>query len=69
LIEVKTSTAFKPYYAYDLAIQRHALEGAGIDVGRINLMHLNRDYVYDGRKYDVSELFVVVEHTPEEGVA
>lgn len=32
-------------------------------------MHLNRDYVYDGKEYDVSELFVVVEHRQQDGVA
>jgi predicted RecB family nuclease len=69
LIEVKSATKFKPYYAYDLAIQRHVLEGAGIDLGRVNLMHLNRDYVYDGKEYDVSDLFVVVEHKPQEGIS
>jgi predicted RecB family nuclease len=69
LTEVKSATEFKPYYAYDLAIQRHVLKGAGFDVTRVNLMHLNRDYVYDGKDYDVSDLFVVLEQRREDGIA
>jgi predicted RecB family nuclease len=60
LIEVKSSTEVKPYYAYDLAIQRYVLTGAGIAQEKASLMHLNRDYVYNGKEYDVSKLFVEV---------
>jgi predicted RecB family nuclease len=60
LIEVKSSSDVKPYYAYDLAIQRHVLTGAGIALEKASLMHLNRDYVYNGKEYDLSKLFVEV---------
>ena len=43
LIEVKSATDVKPYYGYDLAIQKHVMEGAGLEVERASLMHLNRD--------------------------
>lgn len=58
LIEVKSATSVKPYHAYDLAIQKHVLIGAGVEIQKVSLMHLNRGYVFDGRDYDVSELFV-----------
>ena len=65
LIEVKSSTKVKPHYAYDIAIQRHVLTGAGIEIKQASLMHLNREYVFDGKEYDVSQLFVEAEVKPE----
>jgi hypothetical protein len=59
LIEIKSATRVKPYYAYDLAIQKHVLSGAGVEIQQISLMHLNRDYRFDGVEYEVSELFVM----------
>ena len=69
LIEVKSSTKVKPHYAYDIAIQRHVLTGAGIDVKQASLMHLNRDYIFNGKEYDVSQLFVEAEVKPEDAVS
>ena len=67
LIEVKSSTGPKPHYAYDIGIQRHVLAGAGVkSLKDRRLMHLNRDYVFDGRGYDVSRLFTFAEFTPEQ---
>jgi hypothetical protein len=45
LVEVKSATKMKPHYAYDIAIQRHVLTGAGIEVKQASLMHLNRKYM------------------------
>ena len=58
LIEVKSSTQVKDYYVYDVAIQRLILEGMGMTVIPC-LMHLNREYVYDGKQYDLKKLFVI----------
>jgi predicted RecB family nuclease len=69
LIEVKSSTKFKPHYAYDIAIQRHVLTGAGIEVKQARLMHLNRGYVFDGRNLDVSRLFIQAEVKPEDAIS
>jgi hypothetical protein len=68
LIEVKSSTGPKPPYAYDIEIQKHVLSGAGIKVEGTRLMHLNRDYVFDGQQYDVSRLFVVAEIPKEQRI-
>jgi hypothetical protein len=69
LIEVKSSTRVKPHHAYDIAIQRHVLTGADIEVQQASLMHLNREYVFDGKEYDVSQLFVEAEVKPEDAVS
>ena len=69
LIEVKSSTKVKPHYAYDIAVQRHVLIGAGIEIKQASLMHLNRDYVFNGKEYDVSQLFVEAEVKPGDAVS
>lgn len=59
LIEVKSSVDLKDHYLYDVAIQAHVLRGCGLDISSSCLMHLNRDYVYDGQQYDPKELFTI----------
>ena len=56
LIEVKSATSVKDRYIYDVAIQRLVLEGCGFQVVSC-LMHLNREYVYDGKQYELEKLF------------
>ncbi|HVN78930.1 MAG TPA: DUF2779 domain-containing protein [Terriglobia bacterium] len=65
LIEVKATTRVKDYHLYDLAIQQRVLEDCRIKISSACLMHLNRDYVYDGQKYDLDRLFTQVDLTPE----
>jgi len=64
LIEVKSSTSVKDYPLYDVAIQRLILEGLGMKVVPC-LMHLNRDYVYDGKQYELEKLFIIRDLTNE----
>ena len=45
-----------------MAIQRLILEGLGMKVVPC-LMHLNREYVYDGKQYDLEKLFVIQDLT------
>ncbi len=54
LIEVKGTLDVKEHHIPDVAVQLHVLERAGIDVKRVELMHLNRDC----RHPDLSNLFV-----------
>ena len=63
LTEVKSSTKIKPEHTDDVSIQKYVIEGCGVQVNDTNLMHLNRDYVYDGTLgadgqsvYDLSRL-------------
>lgn len=55
LIEVKSSTSVKEENIHDDAVQTWVLQGRGLDIGRMFLMHINRDCVYP----DLSDLFVV----------
>ena len=59
LIEVKSSTRVKDVHLDDLAIQRHVLMGAGMDIARICVMHINTGYLYNGGEIDLEELFAV----------
>jgi hypothetical protein len=65
LVEVKASTQVKDYHRYDVAIQRHVANGAGLKIASACLMHLNREYVYDGKRYDPERLFVLEDLTAE----
>jgi predicted RecB family nuclease len=64
VIEVKSSTTVKYYHPYDIAIQRLILESLGIKVVPC-LMPLNREYVYDGKQYDLEKLFIIGDPTDE----
>jgi predicted RecB family nuclease len=68
LIEVKSATSVKPHHAYDIAIQRHVLTGADVEIKQASLMHLNREYVFDGKQYDVSQLFVIADLKQKDSV-
>jgi predicted RecB family nuclease len=65
LIEVKSTTGVKDYHLYDVAIQRHIASGSGITVTAACLMHLSRDYVYDGQEYQLLKLFKIEDLTKE----
>ncbi|KXK08230.1 MAG: hypothetical protein NBKEAIPA_01825 [Nitrospirae bacterium] len=59
LIEVKSSTKVKQIHLDDLAIQSYVLEGAGLVLADICLMHVNTQYLFDGRAIDLTKLFEV----------
>ena len=59
MIEVKSSTKTKDYHLPDVAIQKYVLEQNGFKVSEACLMHLNREYVYDGKKYNLKKLFTI----------
>jgi predicted RecB family nuclease len=61
LIEVKSATSAKDDYIPDIAVQTHALRSCGLDVGRQELMHLNRECRYP----DLSNLFVRTDMTAQ----
>lgn len=54
LIEVKSTNSVKDHYVPDAAVQAWVLRGAGVNVTRVELMHLNRACVHP----DLSNLFV-----------
>jgi uncharacterized protein DUF2779 len=53
LIEVKSTAGVKEAHVADVAIQAHVLRRSGLDVGRTEVMHLNRACAYP----DLSDLF------------
>ena len=65
LIEVKSSTGVKPEHVTDAAVQRWVLEGAGLAVSRVSLLHLDPTYVYPGGPYDLEALFALDDITAQ----
>lgn len=59
LYEVKSSTHTKDVHVTDAAVQAYAVEGSGLAVRSINIVHLDTTYVYTGGDYDVSALFAI----------
>ncbi len=57
LVEVKSSTSAKPEHISDAAIQLYVLEGAGVAVSRVFIMHIDSYYVYTGGPYELDSLF------------
>jgi predicted RecB family nuclease len=53
LVEVKSSTSAKPEHLPDAAVQVHVLRQAGLDVRRVEIMHLNRACTFP----DLRDLF------------
>lgn len=66
LVEVKSSTGFKGEYLDDVAAQLHAVEGSGVSVDRVVLLHVNNQYLWEGGAYDIASLFAA--HDLSEGV-
>jgi len=65
LIEVKASTKVKTVHLNDLAVQTYVLGGCGVTLGGMRLMHLNKQYVYDGEQIDLRQLFTQQDLTAE----
>ena len=57
LIEVKSSTAVKEVHFPDVAVQFYVLRGTGITVEKAGILHLNNQYIYDGKELDLQQLF------------
>ncbi len=68
IYEVKSvNDADKDKFLEDISFQYYVVSNAvknmGLTVKTANLMHFNRDYVYDGKKYDLKQLFMVSDMT------
>ena len=62
LIEVKQSTGIKDYYIDDMSLQKYAFVGAGYNIRKTILMHINNEYVKEG-DLDLKQLFVLEDCT------
>jgi len=56
--EVKSSSSAKEYQWHDAALQAHVIEGCGIALADISIVHLNSRYVRHG-PIDVRQLFSI----------
>ncbi|MBK9273038.1 MAG: DUF2779 domain-containing protein [Flavobacteriales bacterium] len=56
--EVKSSTSAKEYQWHDAALQAHVIEGCGIPLADVSIVHLNSQYVRQG-PLDVRQLFAI----------
>ncbi|MBI4203251.1 MAG: DUF2779 domain-containing protein, partial [Chloroflexi bacterium] len=65
LNEVKSSTRVKDEHIPDAAIQLYVLEGLGLRVRGVHLLHINSSYVYQGGEYDLQGLFQADDITSE----
>lgn len=63
LYEVKSSASLKEQHVTDAAVQAYAVEGSGLALRTINVVHLDTSYVYPGGEYDPRALFVVEDVT------
>lgn len=63
--EVKSSTGAKDVYLEDLSFQVHILQGLGYKVKKACLININNEYVYDGIKQQLEELFKTEDFTQE----
>jgi hypothetical protein len=61
--EVKSSTSAKEYQWHDAALQAHVIEGSGIPLVDISIVHLNNGYVRQG-PIDVRQLFAITSVKP-----
>ncbi len=59
LVEVKSSTRVKEIHIDDLAVQAYVLTGTGLTLAGTCLMHINTQYIYDGRTLDLDQLFAL----------
>jgi hypothetical protein len=62
LIEVKGSAGVKDYHIDDTALQRYAFTGAGYNIRKSYLMHVNNQYVRNG-VLELEKLFAIVDIT------
>lgn len=56
--EVKSSASAKEYQWHDAALQAHVIEGSGLPLVDISIVHLNNGYVRQG-PIDVRQLFAI----------
>ena len=64
LYEVKSSTGVKDYYLDDAAIQYYILENSGLEMGTVNIVHIDKGYVRS-EELDIEALFAVKDITEE----
>lgn len=62
IYEIKASTDIKDVYIDDVAIQYYVVKGAGLDVSKASIVHINNEYVRYG-DIEVEKLFTIEDIT------
>lgn len=62
--EVKSSTSVSDVYLHDASIQYYVLNGLGYNIKRVNIIHLNNNYVR-GDELNINQLFLINDVTNE----
>jgi len=57
LFEVKSTTEVKNHHLWDVGIQSRVLSRSGLVLSSVNLIHLNRSYVFQGGSVDSEQFF------------
>jgi hypothetical protein len=65
LYEVKSSSTLKPEHISDAAVQAYAVEGSGLTLKSINIVHIDTTYVYRGGEYELDRLLRIEDVTAE----
>jgi hypothetical protein len=65
LIEVKSSTKVKKEHLPDVAVQLYVLQRAGLSVKLAGIMHIDNQYVYDGKDLDLRSFLTFSDQTEE----
>lgn len=64
ILEVKESTEVKEVHRFDAALQLYVLGGAGLDVAKVAILHIDNTYVRRG-DLEVQRLFAVADITDQ----
>jgi predicted RecB family nuclease len=65
ICEVKSSTEVKDEHIDDVAFQLHVANEAGLKIGRVEIIHVNRDYVLKEKGIETKRYFRRVDVTAE----
>lgn len=65
IIEVKSTTRVRQHHLTELALQLWVLRSLGVDVARVGLLTVNREYTYKGQELDLDRLFTLTDCTDE----
>jgi Domain of unknown function(DUF2779) len=65
LFEVKSTGSRKPEHVTDAAVQTYVVEGCGLPIRRLHIVHLDTSYVYQGGDYDLTRLFAIEDVTAD----
>lgn len=64
IYEVKSSTEVKDVYLQDASVQYYVLNGSGLQINSVNIVHINNKYIR-GKELEIDKLFSIINVTEE----